>query len=158
MYETYGQEMGYRYMLHPDSGESSSLPCGSKEAMKGDIIDEIREEQEAKELEARKKAFQSLTDCYIAKDIDSILKVLTDEDGFGSVRLKAAQHLGELGDLRAIEPLANHKFTNEVIQKQVDESIQKIHKKNFTMECPYCAEIIKIRAKVCKHCGKELIA
>ncbi len=157
MYETYGQEMGYRYMLHPDSGESSSLPCGSKEAMKGDIIDEIREAQEAQELEARKKAFQSLTDYYIAKDIDSILRVLTDEDGFGSVRLKAAQHLGELGDPRSIEPLANYKFTNEVIQKQVDESIQKIHKKNFTMECPYCAEIIKIRAKVCKHCGKELL-
>ncbi|RPI36371.1 MAG: zinc ribbon domain-containing protein, partial [Nitrospiraceae bacterium] len=32
------------------------------------------------------------------------------------------------------------------------------HKKNFTMECPYCAEIIKIRAKICKHCGKELTA
>jgi hypothetical protein len=156
MYETYGQEMGYRYMVHPDSGESSSLPCGNKDAMKGDIIDEIREAEEAQEIEERKKAFQSLTDYYIDKDVDSIVKVLTDENGFASVRLKAAQHLGELGDLRAIEPLANYKFTNEVIEKQVDESIQKIHKKNFTMECPYCAEIIKIRAKVCKHCGREL--
>ncbi len=156
MYETYGQEMGYRYMLHPDSGEASSLPCGSRDAMKGDIIDEIKEAQEIKDLEARKKAFQSLTDYYIGKDIDAIFKMLTDEDGFGSVRLKAAEHLGELGDLRAVEPLMNYKFTNEVIQKKVSESIQKIHKKNFTMECPYCAETIKIRAKICKHCGREL--
>ena len=43
MNETYGQEMGYRYMLHPDSGESSSLPVGHRLAMKGDIIDEIRD-------------------------------------------------------------------------------------------------------------------
>jgi hypothetical protein len=156
MYETYGQEMGYRYMLHPDSGESSSLPCGSRDAMKGDIIDEIIEAQETADLEARKKAFQSLTDFYIEKDIDAMLKMLTDEGGIGSVRLKAAEHLGELGDLRVVEPLMNYKFTNEVIQKKVDESIQKIHKKNFTMECPYCAEIIKMRSKICKHCGKEL--
>jgi len=158
MSEAYGQEMGYRYMVHPDSGESSSVPVGSKYAMKGDIIDEVRESQEKADIEARKKAFQSLTDYYIGKDVESLMKVLMDEDGFGSVRLKAAEHLGEVGELGAIEPMANHKFANEVIQKKVDESIQKIHKKNFTMECPYCAETIKIRAKICKHCGKELTA
>ena len=158
MSDTYGQEMGYRFMLHPDSGEASSLPCGSKYAMKGDIIDEIKEAQEKADLEARKKAFQALTDYYISKDVDSLLKVLMDEEGFGSVRVKAAEHLGEIGELRAAEPLSNYRCTNEVIQKKIAESVQKIHKKNFTMECPYCAEIIKIRAKVCKHCGKELTA
>ncbi|HMK64763.1 MAG TPA: PH domain-containing protein [Thermodesulfobacteriota bacterium] len=25
-----------------------------------------------------------------------------------------------------------------------------------TMECPYCAEIIKVRAKICRFCGKEI--
>lgn len=158
MNDVYGQAMGYRYMLHPDSHESSSLPVGSKYAMKGDIVDEIQEAEEKEALAERKKAFQSLTDFFIGKDVDAILKMLLDENGFGSVRLKAAEHLGEIGDPRAIEPMANFKFSNEVIQKKVDESIQKIHKKNFTMECPYCAEIIKIRAKICKHCGKELTA
>jgi len=126
--------------------------------MKGDIIDEVKEAQEMADMEARKKAFQSLTDYYIEKNLDALIMMLTDEEGFGTVRLKAAEHLGELGDLRAVEPLTNHKFTNEVIQKKVDESVQKIHKKNFTMECPSCAEIIKIRAKICKHCGRELTA
>lgn len=156
MLDVYGQEMGYRYMLHPDSGESSSLPVGGKNVMKGDIIDEVREAQEQAELEARKKAFQLLTDYFINRDIDAISAMLFDDNGFGSVRLKAAEHLGEIGDLRSLEPLLNHSFVHEVIQNKVDESIEKIHKKNFTRECPYCAEIIKIRAKTCKHCGKEL--
>lgn len=156
MYENYGQEMGYRYMLHPDSGESSSIPVGSRIAMKGDIIDEVKEALEKEELESRKKAVQMLTDYYLSKDADSILTMLLDEKMFGSVRMKAAEHLGEIGGLHSIEPMANYKFDNEAVQKKVDESIQKIHEKNFTMECPYCAEIIKIRAKICKHCGKEL--
>jgi HEAT repeat protein/RNA polymerase subunit RPABC4/transcription elongation factor Spt4 len=158
MSEVYGQEMGYRYMIHPDSGESSSIPVGNRMSMKGDIIDEIKEAQEARELEERKKAFVALTDYFITKDVDSIIAVLMDENGFGSVRLKAAEHLGELGEPRSIELIANYKFSHEVIQKKVDEAIAKIHKKNFTMECPYCAEIVKIRAKLCKHCGKELTA
>ena len=158
MSNTYGQEMGYRYMLHPDSGESASIPVGNRQAMRGDIIDEIQEAQEKEDLAARKKAFQMLTDYFISKDVDSILGMLMDENGFGSVRLKAAEHLGEIGELRAAEPMANHKFSHDVIQKQVIESIKKIHKKNFTMECPHCAETIKIRATICKHCGKGLSA
>lgn len=158
MNSIYGQEMGYRFMLHPDSGESSSIPVGNRQAMRGDIIDEIQETHEKLALEARKKAFQMLTDYFISRDVNSILDMLTDENGFGSVRLKAAEHLGELGDPQVIEPMSNYKFSHEVIKKQVRESIKMIHKKNFTMECPHCAETIKIRAKVCKHCGKDLSA
>jgi ribosomal protein L37AE/L43A len=72
------------------------------------------------------------------------------------VRLKAAEMIGDIGELEAIEPIRNTKFGNKIIQKKVDESIKKIHERYFTRECPFCAEIIKKRAKVCKHCGKEV--
>ncbi|MCK5418660.1 MAG: zinc ribbon domain-containing protein, partial [Desulfobacterales bacterium] len=34
--------------------------------------------------------------------------------------------------------------------------VSKIHQRYFTRECPFCAEIIKKRAKICKHCQKEV--
>ena len=72
------------------------------------------------------------------------------------VRQKAAEMIGDIGEVEAIEPLRNVKFGNELVQKEVDAAISKIHQKNFTRECPFCAEIIKKRANVCKHCGKEV--
>ena len=41
-------------------------------------------------------------------------------------------------------------------QEQVDAAVSKIHERFFTRECPFCAEIIKQRAKICKHCQKEV--
>jgi hypothetical protein len=64
--------------------------------------------------------------------------------------------IGDIGEVEAIEPLRNAKFGNQLVQKEVDGAISKIHKRYFTRECPFCAEIIKKRAKVCKHCQKEV--
>jgi hypothetical protein len=72
------------------------------------------------------------------------------------VRLKAAEMIGDIGPLEAIEPIKSTRFGNEIIQKKVDESVKKIHERFFTRECPFCAEIIKKRAKICKHCGQDV--
>jgi rRNA maturation endonuclease Nob1 len=64
--------------------------------------------------------------------------------------------IGDIGEIEAIEPIHNLRFPNEAIQKKVDEAIAKIHARHFTRECPFCAEIIKQRAKICKHCGKDV--
>ncbi len=39
---------------------------------------------------------------------------------------------------------------------KIEKAIQKIHARHYTRDCPFCAEIIKKRAKICKHCGKEV--
>ena len=41
-------------------------------------------------------------------------------------------------------------------KEQVEESIRKIHDRNFTRECNFCTEIIKKRAKICKHYGRAV--
>ena len=72
------------------------------------------------------------------------------------VRQKAAEMIGDIGEVEAIEPLRNVKFGNALVQKEVAAAISKIHARHFTRECPFCAEVIKKRANVCKHCGKEV--
>jgi hypothetical protein len=84
------------------------------------------------------------------------MRLLLDANEPGRVRAKAAEMIGDIGTLEAIEPLKSSKFSNQIIQKKVDESVKKIHERHFTRECPFCAEIIKKRAKICKHCNREV--
>ncbi|MBW1759450.1 MAG: zinc ribbon domain-containing protein, partial [Deltaproteobacteria bacterium] len=93
---------------------------------------------------------------YVEKDWVGVLKILLDATEPSRVRLKAAEMIGDFADTEAIDPLRNTRFGNDIIQKEVDEAVKKIHKRYFTTECPFCAEIIKKKAKICKHCKKEL--
>jgi len=38
----------------------------------------------------------------------------------------------------------------------MEKVVEQLHERHFTRECPFCAEIIKKRATVCKHCGKDV--
>jgi len=58
--------------------------------------------------------------------------------------------------LDAIDPLRNLKVGNPLIEEQLEKAISQIHERFYTRECPFCAEIIKKKAKICKHCGKEI--
>mgnify|MGYP001764537041 CR=1 FL=1 len=63
-----------------------------------------------------------------------------------------AEMLGDLSDTEAIDPLRNTKFGNPKLQDEVTRAIAKIHERCYTRECPFCAEIIKKQATICKHC------
>ena len=88
--------------------------------------------------------------------ITEMIRILLDITEPMRVRVKAAEMIGDIGALEAIEPIKNYKFGNEILQQKADDSIKKIHERYFTRECPFCAEIIKKRASICKHCGKEV--
>ncbi len=156
MKEKYAQTASYRCMNYPGTQTFEIIPVFSDMGGRGQIIDDrvIAEQQALKE--AIKKGFSILADCYVNKDGPQVLRMLLDTTEPARVRLKAAEMIGDIGELEAIEPIKNIKFGNEVLQKNVDEAITKIHQRFFTRECPFCAEIIKRRAKVCKHCGKEV--
>ena len=64
--------------------------------------------------------------------------------------------LGDVGELEAVDAMRNLNVGNDLIQKQIDESLKKIHERHFTRDCPFCAEIIKKKAKICKHCQREV--
>jgi hypothetical protein len=143
-------------MNYPGTEQFEIMPVYSNVGGTGQIIDEQALAEKEILKEAIKKGFSVLADCYVAKDGPAILHILTDSTEPARVRLKAAEMIGDIGELEAIEPIVHLKFGNELLQNAVDKAIKNIHKRFFTRECPFCAEIIKERAKVCKHCGQEV--
>ena len=156
MMENYAHTASYRCMNYPGTEQYELIPVFSDQGGRGQIVDEeVVAEQEAIK-EAIKNGFAMLAECFVRKDGPSVLTILLDPSHPNRVRQKAAEMLGDIGEEGAIEPLRNARFGNQLVQEEVEAAISKIHKRNFTRECPFCAEIIKKRAKVCKHCGKDV--
>jgi hypothetical protein len=156
MRENYGRNSSYRCMCYPDSNSFELMPVFSPIGASGQAIDDQVMFQQEVLKEAIKRGFSILADCYNAKDGITVLSILTDSTEPVRVRLKAAEMIGDIGVLEAVDPLRSLKFGNHLLQEKVSEAIQKIHERHFTRECPFCAEIIKKRANVCKHCGNEV--
>jgi hypothetical protein len=156
MKETYAQKASYRCMCYPDSKQFQLIPVFSPMGAKGQIIDDqILLEQEMLK-EAIKKGFSILADCYVSKDGVAVLNLLLDASQPMRVRVKAAEMIGDIGEIEALEPLKSLRSGNDKLDTEIEKSVSKIHKRFFTRECPFCAEIIKRRAKICKHCGSQV--
>jgi hypothetical protein len=154
--ENYAHKASYRCMNYPGTDQFEYMLFFSDMGGRGQVLDEQLMVQQEAVKEAIKRGFSVLAECYVSKDGPQVLKILTDAAEPARVRLKAAEMIGDIGELEAIEPIRNLKFGNKLIQEKVNAAIGKIHERHFTRECPFCAEIIKRRAKICKHCGKDV--
>lgn len=154
--ENYAHHASYRCMNYPGTEQFELMPVFSPIGGTGQIIDDQILLEEEMLRQNTKKGFSILADCYVNKDSATILSLLLDASQPGRVRLKAAEMIGDVGDLDAIDPLKSIQVGNNRIQEKMEESVQKIHERHFTRECPFCAEIIKKRATLCKHCGREV--
>jgi hypothetical protein len=152
----YATAASYRCICDPMSGVMDSMVVYSREGASGSVIDEeVRAREEARKA-AEKKDMEALNAHFETRDVNAILEVLLAEDTPPPVGFRAAELIGEIGDLEVVEPIRNHVFKNDRVKAKADAGIDLIHKKHYTKECPFCAEIIKARAVVCKHCGKNL--
>jgi hypothetical protein len=152
----YATAASYRCICDPMSGVMDSMVVYSREGASGSVIDEeVRAREEARKA-AEKKDMEALNAHFETRDVNAILEVLLAEDTPPPVGFRAAELIGEIGDLEVVEPIRNHVFKNDRVKAKADAGIDLIHKKHYTKECPFCAEIIKARAVVCKHCGKDV--
>ena len=146
----------YRCINEPGRSNFEYMPVYSPVGATGGMLDDaVLLEREAKK-ELAKQTFSLLTDYYMSKDWDEILKIVLDPKIPAKARLKAAEMVGELGDSEAAEHMVNHKFPSPVLQEGVNKAVEQLHERHYTRECPYCAEIIKKRATICKHCDKKV--
>ena len=154
--DNYAQTASYRCIKDPSGGGFECMPVFSPMGGTGQIVDQEVMAMQEREKEMIKLGFSTLAEAYVSKDYLVALNILLDAEQPNRVRAKAAEIVGDVGDIEAIDPLRNYKFGNRIVQENVEEAIGKIHERHFTRECPFCAEIIKKKAKICKHCGKEV--
>lgn len=154
--ENYAHRASYRCMKSPFGKNFEAMTVFSPAGATGQIIDDqVMAEQEALK-ESIKKGFSILADCYTSKDDLTVIRLLLDPHEPVRVRVKAAEMAGDLAGLEAIDLINNFKFGNDLLQEKTKEAVDKIHERHFTRECPFCAEIIKKRATICKHCGLDV--
>ena len=154
--ETMEAPASYRCYVEPGQKNFEYMPVFSPIGGHGGKLDDEALIHAEAQKELMKQTFSVLTDYYISKDWDEILKICLDPKIPPKARLKAVEMVGELGDADAAEHLINHKFPTPVLQNGVQKAIEQLHERHYTRECPYCAEVIKKRAKLCKHCNKEV--
>ena len=152
----YGHVGSYRYMELPNSKESYNMMVAGKSAFTGSIVDVEALKRQNARYKSEKEAVAKLDTCVEADDLGPVLFLLTDNAANINDRKRAAALLPELNDLSCIEVLRNHDFSDTQLEQDVNLVINKILADHFLRECPYCAELIKTRARICKHCGKEL--
>lgn len=154
--ETMEVYASYRYINEPGGSTFDYMPVFSPiGCTEGKLNEEALLHQQAKQ-ELLKQTFSILTDHYISKDWDEILKIAFDSHIPNRARLKAIEMVGDIGGLEAIEHLINYKFSTPKLQENAESAVAKLHERHYTRECPHCAEIIKKRATLCKHCNMKV--
>jgi len=151
----YGHVGSYRHMEIPNSNENYNMMVAGASAFTGNIVDVEAIKAQNERYQAEKEAVAKLDGCLEAHDLAPVIYLLTDNAAALSDRKRAAELLVPLNDLACIEPLRNHDFGDNHLEQDINMAISRILDAHFLRECPYCAELVKVRAKVCKHCGKE---
>ena len=132
------------------------MMVGGYDAFTGSIVDVDDLRRQDVRYQELQKALQQLDECLAKKDIKPVLTVLLNDSARLDDRKRAVMLLVPFNDLNCVELLRNHDFKDEHLRYEVKRALDTILHKHFLKECPYCAELVKLRAVVCKHCQREL--
>ncbi len=151
----YGHVGSYRHMEIPNSNESYNMMVAGKSAFTGSVVDIEALKRQNKRYQREKAAVEALDTCVQENNLEPVLFLLMDSHANLEDRKRAASLLIPLNDLACIEPLRNFDFRDSHLEQDVNMAISAILASHFMKECPYCAELIKSRAKICRFCKQE---
>lgn len=154
----YGHVGSYRYMEIPNSKESYSMMVVGKEAFTGSVIDIEDVKRQNVRYQQQQDALAALDTCVAQQDLTPVMTLLLDDSVSTDDRKRAVALLVPLNDLACIEPLRSHAFKDAHLEQEINLAIGQLLANHFLKECPFCTELIKARATVCKHCQRELAA
>ncbi len=154
--ENYGRTASYRCIGYPESGVYECMSVYGPLGGTGQIIDDKVIKERDLLQKKTEEGLALVAQCLKIEDRVKTLEIILDSSMPTRVRVEAAVAISSIGELDALDPLRNHSFGNRILREKVEKAITSIHDRFFTKECPYCAEIIKKQAKVCKYCGNKL--
>lgn len=154
--EMYGQSASCRYLLLPGEKKGEPMMVGSSEAFTGSVLNLEQLECQNERYRKEQAATAQLDTCVAEHNLAPVLALILDDSADTLARKKAIELLTEVNDLACLDALRNHKFYQQEIEQLTNMAIKELLKKNHRRECPYCMEIVKTLAKICKHCGKEI--
>ncbi len=154
--EQYGHSSSYRYMLVPGEKKGTPMMVGSKDAFHGSEVDVEDIKMKNKRYAGEKEALAKMDTCVEEKNVEPLLCLILNEAADIHGRERACELLCEVNDISCVDPIRNHTFKNESLEHKVNMALKQLLAKNYKIECPFCSEIIKRQAKLCKHCQKEL--
>ena len=152
----YGHVGSYRYMEIPNSKETYTMMVAGKEAFTGSIVDIEALKRQNERYMLQQKALAEMETAVADKNLQPVLTIILDESAKVEDRKRAIELLVPLNDLSCLDPLRNHSFRDEHLAMEVNLALKKLLAANFVKECPFCSELVKSQAKVCKHCNREL--
>ncbi|WP_028584259.1 hypothetical protein [Desulfogranum mediterraneum] len=154
--DQYGHVGSYRHMEIPNSNETYNMMVAGNDAFTGSIVDvEAMKAKNERHLKER-EAVAALDSCVEQGDLDSVLTLILDERAKLADRKRAVELLVPLNDLACVEPIRNMTFRDTSLEQLTNMALSTLLANNFVKECPFCTELIKSRATVCKHCQKDL--
>ncbi len=154
--ERYGHRASCRYMLLPGEEKGMTMMVGGADAFTGSIIDIETIQKQNERHHKEKMHTEELETCVAGNNLTPALCLVLDNCADLATRKRACELLIDLNNLDCIDPIRNHKFIHGDIEMQANLSIKQLLENNHQKECPFCMEIVKSQAKMCKHCSKEL--
>ena len=156
MKANYGRTCSCRCIHLPGSRGTETMVVFSFGVCQEGLLDENAVAADRLRGTNRDPAVLELMACFKRKNLAALQTSLFDDTIYWKVRMRAADLIGELGILDALETMQSTKFRDNRVGDAVRAAIQKIHEINATQECPHCKEIIEAKAKICTQCGRRL--